>query len=162
MLICRYKPIYTAVIITLKKYTVNSICWCHMCHMYLFLIHVYAMSICIIEGKAMIRNRYNYPTPPIRDIKETETQDPNGNITSRKPNGQLLSHKVAKWLSKTKRCKRYKDIQRQTITKINHDRRNALERSVKRISLVGGGGLGLKSILRGHNPRPYFCRGLDT
>ena len=21
---------------------------------------------------------------------------------------------------------------------------------------------GLKSILRGHNPRPYFCRGLDT
>ena len=28
---------------------------------------------------------------------------------------------------------------------------------------VGGGwGGGLKSILRGHNPRPYFCRGLDT
>ena len=33
----------------------------------------------------------------------------------------------------------------------------------------GGGGGGeeggagrLKSILRGHNPRPYFCRGLDT
>ena len=23
-----------------------------------------------IEGKAMLRNRYNYPTPPIRDIKE--------------------------------------------------------------------------------------------
>ena len=21
---------------------------------------------------------------------------------------------------------------------------------------------GLKSVLRGHNPRPYFCRGLDT
>ena len=59
-----------------------------------------------IEGKAMIRNRYNYPTPPIRDIKGKETNtknlDPDGNITSRKPNGQLLSHKVAKWLSKTK------------------------------------------------------------
>ena len=29
----------------------------------------------------------------------------------------------------------------------------------------GGGGRGwraLKSILRGHNPRTYFCRGLDT
>ena len=47
-------------------------------------------------------------------------------------------------------------IQRRTITKINHYRRAALERSVmKSISLVGG----LESILRGHNPRPYFCRG---
>ena len=27
-----------------------------------------------IEGKAMIRNRYNYPIPPIRDIKGKETQ----------------------------------------------------------------------------------------
>ena len=27
-----------------------------------------------IEGKAMIRNRNNYPTPPIRDIKGKETQ----------------------------------------------------------------------------------------
>ena len=35
-------------------------------------------------------------------------------------------------------------IQRRTITKINHDRRTALERSVKSISLVGlrGGGGG--------------------
>ena len=62
-------------------------------------------------------------------------------------------------------------IQRRTITKLNHDRRTALERSVKSISLgvcvcVWGGGWGgeggLKSIVRGHNPRPYFCRGLDT
>ena len=30
-----------------------------------------------IEGKAMIRNRYNYPTPPIRDIKGKETQTRN-------------------------------------------------------------------------------------
>ena len=42
-------------------------------------------------------------------------------------------------------------IQRWTITKINNDRRTALERSVKSISLGGG----LKSILRGHNPRSY-------
>ena len=37
------------------------------------------------------------------------------------------------------------NIQRQTITKINHDRRTALEQSVKRISLGcgrGGGGGG--------------------
>ena len=27
-----------------------------------------------IEGKAMIRNRYNYPRPSIRDIKGKETQ----------------------------------------------------------------------------------------
>ena len=54
-------------------------------------------------------------------------------------------------------------IQRRTITKINHDRRTGLERSVKSISFVcvGGGGR-LKSILRGHNPRSYFYRGLDT
>ena len=30
-----------------------------------------------MEGKAMIRNRYNYPTPPIRDIKGKETQTQN-------------------------------------------------------------------------------------
>ena len=48
-------------------------------------------------------------------------------------------------------------IQRQTLTKINHDRRTALEWSVKNFFSVG-----LKSILRGHNPRPYFCRSLDT
>ena len=52
-------------------------------------------------------------------------------------------------------------IQRQTITKINHDRRTALERSVKSISLRGVGRR-LKSILRSHYPSPYFCRGLDT
>ena len=33
-------------------------------------------------------------------------------------------------------------IQRRTITKINHDRRTALERSVESISLGGGGGGG--------------------
>ena len=53
-------------------------------------------------------------------------------------------------------------IQRRTIIKTNHDRRTALERSVKSISLGVGRGEGLQSILGGHNPRPYFCRGLDT
>ena len=32
------------------------------------------LNLSKIEGKAMIRNRYNYPTPSIRDIKGKETQ----------------------------------------------------------------------------------------
>ena len=45
-------------------------------------------------------------------------------------------------------------IQRRTITKVNHDRRTALERSVKSVSLVcvwgggGGGGFGRGSLNR--------------
>ena len=35
------------------------------------------MAIFKIESKAMIRNRYNYPTPPIRDVKGKETQTRN-------------------------------------------------------------------------------------
>ena len=61
-------------------------------------------------------------------------------------------------------------MQRHTMTEIvNHSRSTALERSVK--TFRGGGGgrgvdwagrgvAGLKSILHGHNPRPYFCRGI--
>ena len=59
----------------------------------------------------------------------------------------------------------YTHIQRRTITKLNQDRRTALERSVKSISLgcvcvcvAGGGGGGggeLKSILHGQNL--YTC-----
>ena len=66
-----------------------------------------------------------------------------------------------KWPNGYQKQKYIRDthIQRRTITKINHDRRTSLERSVKSISREGGG---LKLILRGHNPRPYFCRGLDT
>ena len=51
-------------------------------------------------------------------------------------------------------------IQRRTITKINHDRRTALERSVFHWGGggggggPGGGGEGVKSILHGHNLRP--------
>ena len=72
-----------------------------------------------------------------------ELLDPNGNITSRKPNGRLLSHKVAKWLSKRKRCKRHTHS-KTNYNKINHDRRTALERSVKSIGWRGaGGGRGL-------------------
>ena len=46
-------------------------------------------------------------------------------------------------------------IQRRTITKINQDRRTALEQSVKTTGV-------LKSVLRGHNHRTYFCLGSDT
>ena len=82
---------------------------------------------------------------------------------------QTSSYFPTKWPNGCPKQKDVSDthIQRRTMTKINHDRRTALERSVrtvKSISLcVGGGwGGGLKSILRVHNPRPYFCSGLDT
>ena len=45
-------------------------------------------------------------------------------------------------------------MQRHTMTGIvNHNRSTTLERSVHIL-------LGLKSIVRGHNPRPWFCRGI--
>ena len=57
----------------------------------------------------MIRYRYNYPTPTIRDIKGKETQTRNNytlmETSLAESQTELLSHKVAKWLSKTKRCK---------------------------------------------------------
>ena len=120
----------------------------------------------------MIRNRYNYPQPPIRDIKGKETQTRN-NLTLMETSlaeSQTDSYFPTKWPNGYPKQKKKKDvsdthIQRRTITKINQDRRTTLERSVKSISLgEEGGGVGggkLKSILRGHNPRPYFCRGLD-
>ena len=79
---------------------------------------------------------------------------------------QTDSYFPTKWPNSYPKQKDVSDthFQSRTITKINHDRRTALERSVKSISLRGGGGVGgggLKSTLRGHNPRPYFCRGLD-
>ena len=100
-----------------------------------------------IERKAMIRNRYNYPTPPIRDIKEKETQTLN--------NWTLMETSLAEsqtdiyfptmWSNGYPKPKNVSDtnIQRRTITKINHDRRTALERSVKSISL-GGRGRGVR------------------
>ena len=114
----------------------------------------------------MIRNRYNYPTPRIRDIKGKETQTRNNQtlMETSLAESQTDSYFPTKWPSGYPKQKDVSDthIQRQTITKINHGRRTALKRSVKSISLEGGGGGGgLKSILRGYNPRLYFCRGLD-
>ena len=48
-------------------------------------------------------------------------------------------------------------IQRRTITQIIQWQKNPLG-TVSEKYFTGG----LKSILRGHNPRTYFCRGLDT
>ena len=75
---------------------------------------------------------------------------------------QTDSYFSTKWSNGYPKQKDVSDthIQRRTITQINHDRRTALERSVKSISVGRGGGVveawvwggGLKSILRGHNP----------
>ena len=91
----------------------------------------------------MIRNRYNYPTPPIRDIKGKETQTRNNwtLMETSQAESQTDSYFPTKWPHSYPKQKVVSDthIQRRTITKINHDRRTALERSVKSISLGGGG-----------------------
>ena len=89
----------------------------------------------------MIRNRYNYPKPPIRDIKGKEPQtrinwtlmetsltesQTDSYFPTKLPNGYTKQKDVSDT-----------HIQRRTITKINHDRRPALEPSVKSISLGG-------------------------
>ena len=89
----------------------------------------------------MIRNRYNYPTPPILDIKGKETQ-PRNNWTLMETSlaeSQTDSYFPTKWPNGYPKQKDVSDthIQRRTLTKINHDRRTALERSVKSISLRG-------------------------
>ena len=62
---------------------------------------------------------------------------------------------VAKWLFKTKRCKRH------THSKSNYNKNKPWQKNrlgtVSEKYFTGE----LKSILRGYNPRPYFCRGLD-
>ena len=101
-----------------------------------------------IERKAMNRNRYNYPTPPIRDIKEKKTQTQNNwtLMETSLAESQRDSYFPTKWPNGYIKQKDVSDthIQRRTITKINHDRGNALELSVKSISLGrrGGGGGG--------------------
>ena len=94
-----------------------------------------------IERKAMIRNRYNYPTPPIRDIKGKETQTRNNCalMETSLAESQTDSYFPTKWPNGYPKQKDVSDthIQRRTITKINDDRRTALERSVKSISLGG-------------------------
>ena len=92
-----------------------------------------------IERKTMIRNRYNYPTPSIRDIKGKETQTRNNwNLMETSlAESQTDSYFPTKWPNGYPKQKDVSDthIQRRTITKINYDRRTALERSVKSISL---------------------------
>ena len=92
-----------------------------------------------IERKAMIRNRYNYPTPPFRDIKGKETQTQNNwtLMETSLAESQTDSYFPTKWPNGYPKQKDVNDthIQRRTITKINHDRRTALERTVKSISL---------------------------
>ena len=101
-----------------------------------------------IERKAMIRNRYSYHTPPIRDIKGKETQTRNNwtLMETSLAESQTDSYFPTKWPNVYPKQKDLNDthIQRRTITKINHDRRTTLERSMKSISLCtrgGGGGL---------------------
>ena len=99
-----------------------------------------------IERKAMIRNRYYYPLPPIRDIKGKETQTRNNwtLMETSLAESQTDSYFPTKCPNGYPKQKDVSDthIQRRTITKINHYRRTALERSVKSISLGGGGGGG--------------------
>ena len=91
-----------------------------------------------IERKAMIRNRYNYPTPPIRDNKGKETQRNNWTlIETSLAESQMDSYFPTKYPNVYPKRKDVSDthIQRRTVKKKNHDRRIALERSVKSISL---------------------------
>ena len=90
-----------------------------------------------IERKAMISYRYNYPTPPIRNIKRKETQTRNNWTLMEKSlaESQTDSYFPIKWPNgypKTKRCKRHTHS-KTNYKKINHDRRTALKRSVKSI-----------------------------
>ena len=79
----------------------------------------------------MIRNRYNYPTPPIRDIKGKEIQTRNNwtVMETLLAESQTDSYFPTKWPNGYPKQKHVSDthIQRRTITKINHDRRTALE-----------------------------------
>ena len=94
-----------------------------------------------IERKAMIRNRHNYPTPPIRDIKGKEAQTRNNwtLMETSLAERQTDSYFPTKWPNGYPKQKDVSDthIQRRPITKINHDRRTALEWTVKSISLEG-------------------------
>ena len=88
-----------------------------------------------IERNAMVRNRYNYPTPPIRDIKGKEIHTRNNEtlMETSLAESQTDSYFPTKWPNGHPKQKdvSYTHIQRGTITKLNQDRRTALERSVK-------------------------------
>ena len=81
------------------------------------------------------QDRYNYLTPPIRDIKGKETQTRNNwtLIETSLAESQTDSYFPTKWPNGYPKQKDVSDthIQRRTITKINHDRITALERSVQ-------------------------------
>ena len=85
----------------------------------------------------MIRNRYNYPTSPIRDIKgkEIQTRTKWTLMETSVAESQTDSYFPTKWPNVYSKQKDVSDthIQRQTITKINHDRRTALERFLSRV-----------------------------
>ena len=113
-----------------------------------------------IERKAMIRNRYNYPTPPIRDIKGKETQTRNNwtLMETSVAESQMDSYFPTKWPNGYPKQNDVSD----THSKTNYNKNKPWQKNrlgtVSEKYFTGG----LKSILRGYNPRPYFCRGLDT
>ena len=113
----------------------------------------------------MLRDRYNYPTPPIRDIKGKETQTRNNwtLMETSLAESQKDSYFPTKWPNGYPKQKRFK---RHTHSKTNYNKnkpwpKNRLgtvseksftggvgggggrggERSVKNVSLGGGGGL---------------------
>ena len=94
----------------------------------------------------MLRNRNNYPTPPIRDIKGKETQIRNNwtLMETSLAESQTDSYFPTKWPNGYPKQKYVSDthIQRRTITKINHDRRTAFPDSMTT--------LGQRSILVSH------------
>ena len=96
----------------------------------------------IINREAMIRNRYNYLTPSVKTT--------NGKKDALKaPTPTVCPQNIGQMAIQNKNFTRTY-MQRHTMTEIvNNSRSTALERSVN--SLTGG----LKSILRGHNPRPF-------
>ena len=131
---------YNTLIITQLCRSSEQICWKHEKKTAHFLRFSQLLQ-CNIERKAMFRNRYNYPTPPIRDIKGIETQTRNNwtLMETSLAESQTDSYFPTKWPNGYPKQKDVSDthIQTRTITKINHDRRTALERSVKSISLGG-------------------------
>ena len=92
----------------------------------------------------MIRNRYNKYTPPIKG-KEAQTRNNWTLMETSLSENQTDNYFPTKWPNGYPKQEDVTDthIQRRNITKINHDRRTALELSVEHISLevrgAGGG-----------------------
>ena len=77
---------------------------------------------------------------------------------------QTDSYLPTKWPNGYRKQKYVSDthIQRRTITKKKKKKKKTWQKN--RLGTVSEKYFsgGLKSILRAHNPRPYFCRGLDA